>query len=101
MNRGQHFVCPDEWADGKSWTDYQVDETTVGQYIGVKDNNGQRIFEGDKIAVDYGDGIIAVDTVVWLNAGTEFMAKDDHGAYHVIIGKLAIVIGNIYDKPNI
>lgn len=30
QNRGYHFVCPDEWATGKLWDDYQVEPETVG-----------------------------------------------------------------------
>ncbi len=47
QNRGAHFVCPDEWAADKSWDDYEVDPDSVGQYTGIEDNSGFRIYEGD------------------------------------------------------
>lgn len=49
LNRGAHFVCPDEFADGKSWNDYEVNPETVCQYTGLKDKDGKEIWEGDII----------------------------------------------------
>ena len=47
------IVCGEaEWVDGNDWKIpewYSVDPSTVGQYTGITDRKGNRIFEGDVI----------------------------------------------------
>lgn len=53
VNRGEHFIAPDEFVNPlASYEDYVVDADTVGQYIGMEDAKGVKIFEGDIIGGD-------------------------------------------------
>ena len=69
----------------------EIDPSTVEQYTGLKDKNGQRIFEGD---------------ILSLRAGRPHVVRFKDGAFILEDSAIPIsfaikfeIIGNIYDNP--
>ena len=102
QNRGAHFVCPDEFATGKSWDDYEVDPETVGQFTGLTDDDGADMYEGDIIRVTSRwfdrDCYIGV-----FNAQFAIFTVDKNSLLGYFRGKAPHrkVIGNIHDNPEL
>ena len=90
-------VFPNEFQSGVCET---VNPETVGQFTGLTDKNGKRIFEGD--IVKNGDHLMLV---VWYEFLASFMlAFSVDGNYHETISNSHIyleIIGNIHDNPEL
>ena len=79
--------------EDKHGCSYPVDEETVGQYTGLNDKHGKRIFEGD---------------ILSLRTGRTHVVRFEDGAFVLentaIPMRFAIkfeVIGNIHDNPEL
>lgn len=82
------------WYEG-CWR--EVISETVGQYIGLPDKNGKKIFEGDFIRSNSERGYIE-----YYPSDCAFEVVDDHGFYWFISEMSNIeVIGNIHDNPEL
>ena len=90
---------------------YMVDPATVGQYTGLKDRNGVRIFEGDVIKTHSGIvGLIAFgnhydDEFGFCSNGWFFAGRDEVGDDCTLSltdeWSSHMVIGNIHDNPEL
>lgn len=83
---------------------WQVEPETVGQYTGLKDKNGVKIFEGDILSAHLDDGYPENETmleVVWHNNGWYGKSGKFFDGFDKGFEKYFEVIGNIHDNPEL
>ena len=92
---------------------FDVDPATVGQYTGLRDKNGKKIFEGDRVRYpdnigyveydeDWNEGVVDWDDEEMLFYFTNRWSVA-MGDFDVVDGKMmdVEVIGNIHDNPEL
>lgn len=57
-----------------------VDPATVGEYVGLKDEYGERIFEGDIVEMLYNDGYSEVGEIAWSTGLLRYVFLEREGA---------------------
>ena len=89
---------------------WYIDADTVGQYTGLTDKNGTKIFEGDILAFDDTDGGKGFYEVFWDGNSGKFAIAENGNRNYVDDFELFernewfkwfTVIGNIYDNPEL
>jgi len=82
------------------WISNEVDSDTVGQYTGLKDKNGQRIFEGDKVKASK-----KTFDVMFKHGSCGYFVDDIYGfiefSAHQFLDKFqskSEIVGTIHDK---
>lgn len=92
LGRG-NFICDSDF-------DYTVYPETVGQFTGLTDKNGKRVFEGDIISFGLRVCVVIYDAE---NARYMFYENGRHklDGFNVETMKLKEIIGNIHDNPEL
>lgn len=106
---GEHIskdeVTPIEcWICGMRGETALIAPETVGQYTGLKDKNGTRIFEGDVIRIEFqqdfyiGEIYWADDFLGWVVKFLDGTTPETMELINFYNTKYVEVIGNIYDN---
>lgn len=98
---------------------YEVETNTIGQFTGLKDKNGNDIYEGDIVYSEFADGSNCMFLVGWNNKlscfgvmdgynyrskqlGYDFPEFDNHLFIEVLKNsKIFKIIGNIHDNKEL
>lgn len=111
------YLCSENYIFSEEFLgEMLVDKNTVGQYTGLKDKNGKKIFEGDIIRLDDDyrksisscdakteEELVRKDCLVGFKDGSFMFCRnryviDDFDSYLWLSNKYCEVIGNIYDN---
>jgi len=109
QNSVHYYINPDY-----GWPIYEeVDPETVGQYTGIMDQNGEKIFEGDivRLTDEGGYRYAGMGVIEWLDKGEWYVQGIDinydtsyktHFPVSEIIYDTGFeVIGNIHEDPEL
>lgn len=98
VHDGPVYVFPKDGYDSPDF--YEVDPATVGQYTGLKDADGNRIFEGDILKSSLGWRFVAT----WDDENARFLGWTIDGERRIAYVDqvpAAKVVGNIHDNPEL
>ena len=101
--RQDHYACA-KMTNTVGVSNIEVDDKTIGQYIGIKDKNDEKIFKDDIVRIfasNYDEEEIFV--VKYDTSLAQFVLESDNlcvtfdNVYHYEVE----VVGNIYDNPEL
>lgn len=89
--------------DDKTISKYSVYPETIGQYTGLTDKNGTKIFEGDILKHNFDDGFYDLLEVIYDNELAKFQYRDVKmkGFIFDMVVDIETVVGNIHDNPEL
>lgn len=111
VNRGKHYIVPDGIQPPSATPeDFEAEPESIGQYTGMQDRNGKRIYEGDIVKTPlldpiFGDILSDVfDNVAIAFYNGSFVVAYYEGRHKIYLQDLydkIEVIGNVHDNPEL
>lgn len=103
-NVGGSYVFPNEAEN--LYLEYEVDPASVGQYSGLTDKNGNKIFEGDILRYSSAVGLYDCGVVYFSDSGCFSVEyRKNHRAPNILSVFLkhpnVEKVGNIHDTPEL
>jgi len=106
---GSCYIAHNKFNFAHTWSEDLVDPETIGQFTGLKDDIGNRIYEDDVVEIYCSDSYTkTIHKVTWGNGSGDYpaftldYAKYDDNCNALQLAKLGggiTVIGNVFDNP--
>ena len=101
----RHYIIRDEmtdWGLPNELRLYEIDPSTLCQYTGLADKNGNRIWENDIIKMFYIDGVTDIGTIRYTNECARFQFYDECNIGYGFDETCKMVVeGNVFDNPEL
>ena len=93
------YIIPFDNFNLKDYREYRVIPETIGQYTGLEDKNGKKIFDGDKVMYDCEwTKPNEVGVITWNESNASFQIKGHIPSSSMKHLSRMKVIGNIFDE---